>query len=189
MNDMNEVYKRDYTLPESETSTEPITFFDECDNEFGMIQMYKLYAKTVPKHIVPEDKANYEYLLQRCDEMAAAHYGQLYGIVDYGTYGAKIQLTLPRFFEFCDDDDLLFLKEIAEKSRTVRFEPAANDSIVMNIFINYFDEDESFEDFYAKHLKAAIQRRGLTLEEVAEQCDVDLEDLKEALGEYEVIKE
>ena len=188
MNDMNEVYERDYTLPESEMSTEPITFFDKDDNELGMIQMYKLYAKTVPKHIVPEDKANYEYLLQRCDEMAAAHYGQLYGIVDYETYGAKIQLTLPSFIEFCDDNDLLFLKEVAEKARTVRFEPAA-DSIVMNIFINYFDEDESFVDFYASNIKKAIENRGLTLEEVAEQCDVDLEDLKEALGEYAVIKE
>ena len=180
---MNEIYQRDYTRPASEAPAESAAFFDESDDDYSLIQMYRLYSKVAPKHIVPEDKANYEYLLQRCDEMAAAHYGQLYGIVDYETYGAKIQLTLPRFFEFCDDDDLLFLKEIAEKSRTVTFKPVENDRILMSIFINYFDEDESFDDFFADHIKKVIERRGLTLEETAEQCGVDIEELKKVLGE------
>lgn len=179
---MNEIYDKDYTRPPSEVPTEPAAFFDEGDEEYSLIQLYKRYSQTVPKHIVPEDKANYDYLLRRCDEMAARCYGRVYGIVDHETYGAKIQVTLPGFFEFCDDDELLFLKEIAEKARTVMFKPVENNSILMSIFINYFEEDETFDDFFADHIQKVIDRKGLTLEETAEQCGIDLEELKNALG-------
>ena len=90
---------------------------------------------------------------------------------------------MPHFIEFCTDEDLQLLGDIADKVRNVLFEPTAEGGVTMTLFIDYFDEDESFEDFYAKHLKAAIQRRGLTLEEAAALCDVDIEELKKVLGE------
>ena len=37
----------------------------------------------IPKIIVPEDKKNYEYLLERCDAFVKQHRGYIKGIVDY----------------------------------------------------------------------------------------------------------
>ena len=37
----------------------------------------------IPKVIVPEDKANYEYLLEKCDIFAQRNFGRIHGVVDY----------------------------------------------------------------------------------------------------------
>lgn len=93
----------------------------------------------IPKIIVPEDKANYEYLLDRCDKFAERHRGYIRGIVDYHKWQSEIVMTLP-FAEFCDPEDLAFLREIAEKSHSVTFEPDEDNGICVRIFICYFDE-------------------------------------------------
>ena len=180
---MKEIYEKDYTRPKSEPPAESFNLFEPSDDEFDFMNIYRLYDQSSPKHIVAKDKLNYEYLLKRCDEFAQEHHGQLYGLVDHDTFGAKIKLTMPHFIEFCTDEDLQLLGDIADKVRNVLFEPTAEGGVTMTLFIDYFDEDESFEDFYAKHLKAAIQRRGLALEEAAALCDVDIEELKKVLGE------
>lgn len=180
---MNDIYEKDYTQPRIEPSEKLIKLFESSDDGLDFMSVYRLYDKIAPKHIVPMDKRNYEYLLKRCDEFAQEHHGHIYGIVDYETFGAKIKLSMPYFFEFCTAEDLFFLEEIPSKVRNVLFEPDPEGGVIMTLFIDYFDEDESFEEFFAKHIKAAIQHRRLTLEETAALCDVDLEELKKLLGD------
>jgi len=93
----------------------------------------------IPKVIVPEDKANYEYLLAKCDEMAKRWGGKIRGIVDYQKWDAHIYLTLP-FAEFGCDEELALLKEIAEKSHSVTFSATKDGKVELNIFFYYFQE-------------------------------------------------
>ena len=183
---MQDIYEKNYTNQEPEEKIE--TNDTANGGELTLWEIYKIYTEDTPKHIVPEDQANYDYLLKRCDELAQKRHGYLYGYVDYETYGAKIKVTLPHFIKFSSNDDLFLLKEIADKARSVLFEPAADDSFVMSIFINYFAEDESFNDYFARVIKNVIQQRGLTLEAAAAQCGVDLVELIELLGEPPVIR-
>ena len=87
-----------------------------------MLKAYSEAMDKIPKIIVPEDKKNYEYLLERCDAFVKQHRGYIKGIVDYHRWHAEINMFLP-FAEFDDSEDLAFLKEIAEKSQTVCFSP------------------------------------------------------------------
>ena len=117
--------------------------FDRAVN-FGMLKAYSEAMDKIPKIIVPEDKKNYEYLLERCDAFVKQHRGYIKGIVDYHRWHAEINMFLP-FAEFDDSEDLAFLKEIAEKSQTVCFSPDEEGGIRVHIFINYFEELMSAE--------------------------------------------
>ena len=133
------IFEKDYRETES-------TEYDEwCDEVFdravngGMLKAYSEAMDKIPKIIVPEDKKNYEYLLERCDAFVKQHRGYIKGIVDYHRWHAEINMFLP-FVEFDDPEDLAFLKEIADKSHTVCFSPDEEGGIRVHIFINYFDE-------------------------------------------------
>ena len=119
------IFERDYREAESGE-------YDEwCDEVFaravngGMLKAYSDAMDKIPKIIIPEDKKNYEYLLERCDAFVERHRGRIEGIVDYHHWHSEINMFLP-FAEFGDPEDLGFLKEIADKAHTV--------------CINYFDE-------------------------------------------------
>lgn len=105
----------------------------------GFFETYQKEMDKIPKYIVPEDKANYEYLLERCDRFAERYRGKIRGIVDYHRWHSEIVLTLP-FAEFGDSEDRAFLAEIAEKSHSVTFESSEDGGIRVRIFICYFDE-------------------------------------------------
>lgn len=105
----------------------------------GFFDTYKSAMDKIPKYIVPEDKANYEYLLDRCDKFVERYRGHIRGIVDYHKWHSEIVLTLP-FAEFGDPEDRAFLAEIAEKSHSVTFEPSESGGIRVRVFICYFDE-------------------------------------------------
>lgn len=81
-----------------------------------MLKAYSEAMDKIPKIIVPEDKKNYEYLLERCDAFVKQHRGYIKGIVDYHRWHAEINMFLP-FAEFDDSEDLAFLKEIAENRK------------------------------------------------------------------------
>ena len=191
---MKEEYTRDYFRPSPRYDadidpSEKQAFNQDIMKEvnkfgFDLFELYRLYGQKVPKHIVEKDRQNYEYLLKRCDQWAERFDGRVYGEVDYEKYGAKIELTVPSFFEFAFDEDLLFLQEIGEKARNVLIRPNFDEnSITLRIFINYFAEDESIEDFLSRHIKAYIQRNGLALEEVSAKIGISVEELLEMLGE------
>ena len=108
------IFEKDYR------ETESAEYDKWCDEVFdravncGMLKAYSEAMDKIPKIIVPEDKKNYEYLLERCDAFVKQHRGYIKGIVDYHRWHAEINMFLP-FAEFDDSEDLAFLKEIAEK--------------------------------------------------------------------------
>ena len=138
------IFEKDYR------ETESAEYDKWCDEVFdravngGMLKAYSEAMDKIPKIIVPEDKKNYEYLLERCDAFVKQHRGYIKGIVDYHHWHAEINMFLP-FAEFDDSEDLTFLKEIAEKSQTVCFSPDEEGGIRVHIFINYFEELMSAE--------------------------------------------
>jgi hypothetical protein len=139
----NIVFERDYkeehkrSAAEEESSTSAAIFDRVMNSNF--LKAYSDKMDAIPKVIVPEDKANYEYLLAKCDEMAKHWGGKIRGIVDYQKWDAHIYLTLP-FAEFGCDEDLALLKEIAEKSHSVTFSATKDGKVELNIFIYYFEE-------------------------------------------------
>ena len=133
------IYEKDYRQVESTERDEwSEEVYDRVLNG-GMLKAYSEAMDKIPKIIVPEDKKNYEYLLERCDAFVKQHHGRIEGIVDYHHWHSEINLFLP-FVEFDDPEDLAFLKEIADKAHTVCFSPAEEGGIRVHIFINYFDE-------------------------------------------------
>ena len=133
------IYEKDYRQVEpTERDEWSEEVYDRVLNG-GMLKAYSEAMDKIPKIIVPEDKKNYEYLLERCDAFVKQHHGRIEGIVDYHHWHSEINLFLP-FVEFDDPEDLAFLKEIADKAHTVCFSPAEEGGIRVHIFINYFDE-------------------------------------------------
>lgn len=133
------IYEKDYRKVEPDEHDEWYeAVFDRVING-DMLKSFSDAMDKIPKIIVPEDKRNYEYLLERCDEFVKQHHGRIEGIVDYHHWHSEINLFLP-FVEFDDPEDLAFLKEIADKAHTVCFSPDKEGGIRVHIFINYFDE-------------------------------------------------
>ena len=133
------IYEKDYRKVEPDEHDEWYeAVFDRVING-DMLKSFSDAMDKIPKIIVPEDKKNYEYLLERCDEFVKQHHGRIEGIVDYHHRHSEINLFLP-FVEFDDPEDLAFLKEIADKAHTVCFSPDEEGGIRVHIFINYFDE-------------------------------------------------
>ena len=133
------IYEKDYRQVEpTERDEWSEEVYDRVLNG-GMLKAYSEAMDKIPKIIVPEDKKNYEYLLERCDAFVKQHHGRIEGIVDYHNWHSEINLFLP-FVEFDDPEDLAFLKEIADKAHTVCFSPDEEGGIRVHIFINYFDE-------------------------------------------------
>lgn len=138
----NQVYERDYGAGKKVDQKEKRAFAAELMQN-DLLKQYASFVENTPKHIVEEDKANYEYLLKQCDALAKQSYGHILGIVDHEKYQSVIRLTLP-FIEFSSDEELHILKEIAEKASCVSFMVQEGNSVTMSIFIDYFAEDESF---------------------------------------------
>ena len=133
------IFEKDYRQKaEDEADVRRAQILDRAING-GFFKAYKNEMDKIPKYIVPEDKANYEYLLEQCDKFAERFRGQLRGIVDYHKWHSEIVMTLP-FAEFGDPEDRAFLAEIAEKSHSVTFESSEDRGIRVRIFICYFDE-------------------------------------------------
>lgn len=66
------IFEKDYR------ETESAEYDKWCDEVFdravncGMLKAYSEAMDKIPKIIVPEDKKNYEYLLERCDAFVKA---------------------------------------------------------------------------------------------------------------------
>lgn len=135
----NEIYERDYQAQENTPESERANaIFDRAMNG-SFLRDYAAAMDAIPKVIVPEDKENYEYLLNRCDEVAKHWHGHIRGVVDYHRWESHIELTLP-CVEFGDSEELSLLREIAEKAHLVTFTANKNGGINLNIMINYFEE-------------------------------------------------
>ena len=103
----------------------------------GFLTSYTNALNAVPKVIIPEYQANYEYVLQLCDALAKKWGGSVRGEISYEQWEAAIDLVLP-YVEFASPKDLQVLQEIAAKSHELSIQPA-DGSIHIRIINRYFE--------------------------------------------------
>lgn len=136
----NIVFERDYEEEHrQQDGNDAASAIFEIATDGGFIAAYADAMQVIPKVVVPADKENYEYLLQRSDELAQRWGGKVRGVVNYEKWEATIDLLLP-FAEFCDRDDLNLLKEFADKSHSITFQTNDDGRLRIHIFILYFEE-------------------------------------------------
>ena len=132
----NEVYEADYRRKDK---SEEIPKAFEVAVETGFFKTYNDIMRSIPKVIVPEDKKNYEELLQKLDSFAKRRCGMIRGIVNYEKFDSHIYITLP-FFEFSHKEEHELLAELESKAHSLTFTVTDDGMIQLSIMINYFDE-------------------------------------------------
>lgn len=132
----NTVFERNYEKPQEDM--EYCTAVFEQAVEGGFFQRYCDMVDKVPKIINPQDKENYEYLVNRCDQYAKRHYGRISAVVDYERWDSKINLYLP-MLEFTTEEDMLLLRDIGEKAHYVNITQQPDGKFRLHIMINYFE--------------------------------------------------
>lgn len=132
------IFEKDYRKAEDHSTDSAYSAIFDRAIEGGFFKAYADAMDQVPKIIVAEDKANYEYLLDRLDKLAQRRHGRIYGKVDYHKWVSRIEVYLP-FLAFEDDDELVLMKEIAEKADAVTVE-AHEEGVRLYISIDYFEE-------------------------------------------------
>ena len=177
---MEVLYEKDYKQ-ERDQPDQTAQQLQEAAEDLEMFEEFLFYLKNVSKHVIPEVKADYDYLLARCDQYAQSSHGRICGSTNIEEGRAKIEVALPHFFEFRSEDERLFLQEIAEKGRSVYFAPDAK-GVIMTIYFDYYGEDESFGNFIAGHFEELLLSQGMTMEDAAERFRVDLETFKRLFG-------
>lgn len=134
----NIVFDRNYEIT-SEESGSSDAIFKLATAPGGFFESFNKKMAAIPKVIVLEDKANYEYLLERCDQFAQEHHGRIHAVVDYQHFHSEINLYL-RMIEFDCEEDMSLLKEIGEKAHYVCITPEQDGGFRIHIMINYFQE-------------------------------------------------
>jgi DNA-binding XRE family transcriptional regulator len=138
----NQIYERDYRqAKERKRQVLHSTDFDVIGElkAAGFFQKLNERLNQIPKVIVPEDKVNYDYLLEQCDAFAKRHGGRLRGIVDFEQYESHINLYVP-FFEIDFPEDRRFIFDVLTRSTYFSFMPDKTGWTRLHIFINYFSE-------------------------------------------------
>lgn len=143
----------------------------------GFFESFQKKLDAIPKVIVPEDKANYEYLLEKCDIFAQRNFGRIHGVVDYTHWDAHIDVIVP-MLEFCDPEDMALLKDIGEKAHYLTVDLVEDGRYRVHIRINYFQE--LITDEYEEYLKIKTLQEN---EKLAEMLEPDLTPEQEALLE------
>ena len=99
----NIVFDRNYELV-SEDNSFADAVYKQITAPDGFFASFTKKMDAIPKVIMPEDQANYEYLLERCDQFAQDHHGRIHAVVDYQHFHSEINLYL-RMIEFdCEED-------------------------------------------------------------------------------------
>ena len=130
----NQIYERDYRqAKERKRQVLQSTDFDVIGElkAAGFFQKLNERLNQIPKVIVPEDKVNYDYLLEQCDAFAKRHGGRLRGIVDFEQYESHINLYVP-FFEIDFPEDRRFIFDVLTRSTyfsSCRTRPVGRDFI------------------------------------------------------------
>ena len=113
----NIVFDRNYELT-SEDNGHADAVYEKAIEPDGFFASFGKKMDAIPKIIVPEDQANYEYLLERCDQFAQDHHGRIHAVVDYQRFHSEINLYL-RMIEFDCEEDMSLLKDIGERAHYV----------------------------------------------------------------------
>lgn len=99
----NTVFERNYEIVEKDDHATAV--FERAFAPGGFMEEFTKKMDAIPKVVVPKDKENYDYLLNRCDDYAKRHHGRIRGVVDYEHWDAHIDLYL-RMLEFDDAEDM-----------------------------------------------------------------------------------
>lgn len=102
----NIVFERNYETTEKDDRATAV--FERAFAPGGFMEEFTKKMDAIPKVVVPKDKENYDYLLNRCDDYAKRHHGRIRGVVDYEHWDTHIDLYL-RMLEFDDAEDTLFI--------------------------------------------------------------------------------
>lgn len=167
----NTVFERDYE--KTQEDMEYCTAVFEQAVEGGFFQRYCDMVDKVPKIINPQDKENYEYLVNRCDQYAKRHYGRISAVVDYERWDSKINLYLP-MLEFTTEEDMLLLRDIGEKAHYVNITQQPDGKFRLYIMINYFDPMMS--DVEAELIKYKALEQDEKLASMFQMPELSLED-------------
>ena len=116
----NTVFERNYEIVEKDDRATAV--FERAFAPGGFMEEFTKKMDAIPKVVVPKDKENYDYLLNRCDDYAKRHHGRIRGVVDYKHWDAHIDLYL-RMLEFDDAEDMSFVKDIGEKAHYLCITP------------------------------------------------------------------
>lgn len=100
----NTVFERNYEIVEKDDRATAV--FERAFAPGGFMEEFTKKMDAIPKVVVPKDKENYDYLLNRCDDYAKRHHGRIRGVVDYEHWDAHIDLYL-RMLEFDDAEEKL----------------------------------------------------------------------------------
>lgn len=114
----------------------------------GFLSSYAEALNAVPKVIIPEYQANFDYVLQLCDDLAETWGGSVRGEISFERWDATIDVIVP-CVDFTSPEDLQYLREIAEKSHGVTIKPA-DDGILIHICNRYFED--CISDEKRKHI-------------------------------------
>lgn len=171
----NMEFERNYE--KQSVSEEDKLFFEQVVAPGGLFESFQKKLDAIPKVIVPEDKANYEYLLEKCDIFAQRNFGRIHGVVDYTHWDAHIDVIVP-MLEFCDPEDMALLKDIGEKAHYLTVDLVEDGRYRVHIRINYFQE--LITDEYEEYLKIKTLQEN---EKLAEMLEPDLMPEQEALLE------
>ncbi|MDD3193332.1 MAG: hypothetical protein PHE47_05690 [Oscillospiraceae bacterium] len=150
----NIVFERDYEQEHKQQSKEDTAsaIFDIAVDG-GFLSEYAKAMETIPKVVVPADKANYEYLLERADELAKRWGGRVRGVVDYKKWDASIDLILP-FAEFGSRDDRNLLMEFADKSHSLTFQATEDGKLRIYVWFFYFEEIADKQEILESMIKS-----------------------------------
>lgn len=135
----NFLFERNYELPSEDSEDKGLcTAVFEQAVEGGFFQRYRDMVNSVPKIIITQDKENFEYLVNRCDQYAQRHYGRISAVIDYQKWDAKINLFLP-MLEFTNEEDMSLLQDIGEKAHYVNVTKQPDGKYRLHMMINYFE--------------------------------------------------
>ena len=73
----NTVFERNYEIVEKDDRATAV--FERAFAPGGFMEEFTKKMDAIPKVVVPKDKENYDYLLNRCDDYAKRHHGRIRG--------------------------------------------------------------------------------------------------------------
>ena len=173
----NIVFDRNYELT-SEDNGYADAVYEKAIEPDGFFASFGKKMDAIPEIIVPEDKVNYEYLLERCDQFAQEHHGRIHAVVDYQHFHSEINLYL-RMIEFDCEEDMSLLKEIGEKAHYVCITPEENCGFRIHIMINYFQELMTDEQYDYLKYETIMENEGMA--ELLKMPELTQEQLEAAL--------
>lgn len=158
----NVVYERDYAEEFAAKDEAPLlsysnTVFEETRNS-GIIDSFKEKVRDLPRIVIPEDRANFEYLLPRLDALAEKMGGSIHAEINYQRWDSSIDLILP-FLEFFFDSDYELFRDLATKTSSFNVTATEDGNVRVHIAIDYFAEVGMDAQQRRDYFDAEIEKR------------------------------